>query len=54
MREYIIHYANQPRWTDYMVDAKDAFDARVFGEVWGKRWKMEMESMKELPHKGGM
>ena len=45
MRRYRIHYARNPPWADYLVDAKDAIDARIMGEVWGKRWKMEIESI---------
>lgn len=40
MRKYKIYYAEQPLWASYPVEAKDAIDARVMGEVWGKSWKL--------------
>jgi hypothetical protein len=43
--EYVIHFTNSPQWHDYVVDAKDAADARVMGEVWAKRWGLEIESI---------
>ena len=47
MNEYIIHYAGKPQWLDYIVEAKDANDARTMGEVWGKRWDNgQIESIK--------
>jgi len=36
--KYRIYYMNEPIFTTYLVHAKDAIDARVMGEVWGKRW----------------
>jgi hypothetical protein len=48
MREYRIKFKNNPPWADYPVDAKDAIDARVMGEFWAKRWKMEIESITDI------
>jgi hypothetical protein len=36
--KYRITYENEPSWMDYIVHAVNAFDARVMGEVWQKRW----------------
>lgn len=38
MREYKIRFSNTPLYLDYIVDAKDAQDARVMGEIWRELW----------------
>ncbi len=52
MRSYRIHYAKTAPWFDYLVNAKDAIDARIMGEVWGKRWKTgDIESITDETRK---
>lgn len=42
MKTFRIIYANEPLYMSYVVQAENCEDARVMGEVWGKRWNKDV------------